>query len=203
MGKALRALGAWFGGLAAFGGLEHGYFEVQRGDVAPPGLVFPSIGPPCAPDEVWHACEPAMSILPSFALTGIAAIALGGVTLIWAVVFMRRRHGGFVLALLSLALLLFGGGLVPPVLGIIGGLLAEWGPRQPAKVSALRAGLAKLWPWSLVAFFAALFGTVAVGFVNNDLVEALGIVVLVVVPGLVVLSAASAWAADSLPAAQG
>ena len=203
MGKALRTLGVWFGALAGFGGLEHGYFEFQRGEVAPPGLVFPSIGPPCAPDEVWHGCEPAMSILPSFAVTGIAAMALGAVTLVWVIVFMRRRHGGFALAILSLALLLFGGGIVPPALGIIGGLLAEWRPRQPATVAALRAGLAKLWPWSLVAFFVALFGTVAVGFVSNDLVEALGIGVLVVVPGLVVLSAASAWAADSLRAAEG
>jgi hypothetical protein len=198
MGRALRTLGRWFGGLAGFGGLEHGYFELQQGSTAPPGLIFPSMGPPCVPEEVWYSCEPAMSVIPDMAVTGIAAMALGGVTLVWAVVFMGRRFGGPVLALLAGALLLFGGGIVPPILGVIGGLLTQSSPQGSVRAPALRRGLASLWPWSLVAFFAVLLGTVAVGLVSNELVETFGFVVLAAVPGLVLLSVASAWAHDSL-----
>lgn len=68
-----------------------------------------AMGPLCVPEEVWHACEPAMTILPNYLVTGILATILGIVTMIWAAGFVYKKRGWLVLLLLCLALLLFGG----------------------------------------------------------------------------------------------
>jgi hypothetical protein len=49
-------------GLAA---IEHGIFEVLRGNARPESVVIVSMGPPCEPEAIWNACEPAMTIVPN------------------------------------------------------------------------------------------------------------------------------------------
>lgn len=66
---AASALGVYVGLLGAL----HGYFEILQGDVAPDGLMINAIGPPCQPEEVGHACFPAMTLVPNFLVTGILA----------------------------------------------------------------------------------------------------------------------------------
>jgi len=68
MRKATKAAATWLGITAGIAGFEHGYFEIIQGNTPTPGLAFPSWGPPCVPEEIWHACEPAMSIIPNFIL---------------------------------------------------------------------------------------------------------------------------------------
>jgi hypothetical protein len=36
-----------------------------------------SIRPPCDPEKVWNLCEPAMTVVPSFLVTGILATIVG------------------------------------------------------------------------------------------------------------------------------
>lgn len=193
--SALRILGRCFGAFAGFAGIEHGYFEIQQGEVPPPGMYFPSMGAPCDPDAAWHGCEPAITVLPDLLTAGIASVILGGITAIWALFFIERREGGAVLALLSAGLLAVGGGVVPPVIGIVGGLVNLGVPRRMAGRAA--AGpLAALWPWSLVAFAGFLVAMVVVGLLANELVVRYGIVVLVGLPALLVLTVISAWSHD-------
>src|SRR3990172_11008764 len=125
MRKATRIIAASFGILAGFGGLEHGYFEILQGNVRPESLMIASMGAPCVPEEIWNACEPAMTIIPNFLFTGILAMLLGLVAMVWAAAFVQRKQGGTILALLSFGLLLFGGGIFPPVIGMIGGGLGS------------------------------------------------------------------------------
>ncbi len=78
MRKATKTVAIWFGVTAGLAGLEHGYFEILQGSTRPAALMFPSWGPQqCDPARIWHACEPAMSILPNFLVTGILTILLG------------------------------------------------------------------------------------------------------------------------------
>jgi hypothetical protein len=109
MRRATRILAAALGVFAGFGGPEHGIFEIMQGNVPPEGIFIASMGPPCNPEEVWHACEPAMTIIPNFLVTGILAVIIGIATMVWAAFFVHRRRGGLVLILLSIALLLVGG----------------------------------------------------------------------------------------------
>lgn len=108
---------------ARFSGIEHGIFEVLRGNTRPDGLMTQSIGPPCDPATIWHACEPTMTILPNFLATGLIAIALGTATMIWAMKFNRHRYFAPSAILLSIALLAFGGGIVPPLIGMFGAVI--------------------------------------------------------------------------------
>lgn len=59
MRRIIHIITVVFGAFAGFGGIEHGYFEILQGSSSPNGLMIESIGPPCIPAEVWHACEPA------------------------------------------------------------------------------------------------------------------------------------------------
>lgn len=84
MRKATRVVASLFGIFAGFGGPEHGYFEILQGNVRPDSLMIASMGPPCEPEKVWNACEPAMTVIPNFFVTGILATVIGLITMIWA-----------------------------------------------------------------------------------------------------------------------
>ncbi len=199
--QAIRLLTMCFGLFAGFGGVEHGYFEFLQGNAVPESFSIASLGPPCVPTEVWHVCEPALTILPTFFLTGIVSMVLGVVTMVWSILIFRRRRGGGVLALLSFALLLFGGGIFPPLIGLVGGIvgiflnkpLDRWRDRHGI-ISQL---LANSWPWLLVAFFVWLFGQVVIGFFFNDWLMQTGLLIPVVILGLLALSVLSAFAHDT------
>ena len=198
MRRATRVLAASLGVFAGFGGPEHGIFEIMRGNVRPQGIMITSMGPPCNPEEVWHACEPAMTIVPSFLIAGILAVIIGIVTMVWAAFFVHREKGGLVLMLLSVALLLTGGGLFPPLIGLVAGAV---GTRINAPVSRRRNRLsdllAKLWPWPLVAFFVWTLGQFVIGYFFNDFLLESGFLSPLLILGLVVLAVASAFARDA------
>ncbi|MDO8358723.1 MAG: hypothetical protein Q7T08_01635 [Devosia sp.] len=189
----------WLGLFAGVAGIEHGYFEIARGDNAPDALGFPSMGPPCVPEQVWYACEPAMSVVPNFLITGLLASALGLLTIWWSLRRMDGRWGGPALIGLSLALLLTGGGIVPPGLGMIGGAaagLAGLAARRIGPPGGLTAFLAPLWPWPLVGFFIFLLGSVAAGLVIPGFMEGFGYYLLAGTPALLALAILTAWARD-------
>jgi hypothetical protein len=197
MRKATRIVASALGIFAGFGGPEHGYFEILQGHVRPDRLIIAAIGPPCDSEKVWNLCEPAMTVIPSFLVTGILATVLGLIIMIWAAAFVHRKHGGIVLILLSIALLLVGGGLFPPVIGIIAGVVGTWinAPltRQPGSVLRF---LAKLWPWTLVAFFVWAFGQFLIGHYFNEFLQKSGFLSPLLILGLLVLSILSGYASD-------
>jgi len=201
MRKATRILAAAFGIFAGFGGVEHGYFEILQGNVRPDGVMVASMGPPCVPETVWHACEPAMTFIPNFLITGILALALGIVTMVWSAGFIQRRNGGLVLAALSLALLLFGGGLIPPVIGLIGALMAtRINKPMVTQAGPVWTALARLWPWPLVVLFGWLFGQLLFGRFINDWLMASGVFFPLALVGLLGLSVLTAYGKDVMAA---
>lgn len=174
MRKATKTVATWFGIVAGIAGLEHGYFEMLQGSTRPANLAFPSMGLPCVPEEIWNACEPAMSVLPNFLITGILATLLGLAMMIWSTAFVQRKHGGLVLILLSIALLLFGGGFFPPLIGLVGGA-AGTRINKPlvGKPGGVSCFTAKLWPWPLVIFLVWVLGQFPVGHFFNDFLKSI------------------------------
>jgi hypothetical protein len=86
--------------------------------VAPSNFVF----------EAWPGFtalsgEPAMTIIPNLLVTGILAIIVGVVLSVWSAKFVSRKHSGLVMVLLSIVLLLVGGGLIPPLFGVVTGII--------------------------------------------------------------------------------
>jgi hypothetical protein len=200
--KATRIVAAALGIFAGIGGPEHGYFEIMRGNTRPESLVFPAMGPPCDPEEIWNLCEPAMTVIPSFLVTGIVATLIGILTIIWAAAFIHRRNGGPVLILLSIALLLTGGGLFPPLIGIASGVVAtrinKPSKRPPERTpGGITRALARLWPWPLVAFFVWLFGQFPIGYFFNDFLMESGAIIPLLIISLMVLAIISGCARDA------
>jgi hypothetical protein len=92
MKSPLRITTAFLGLYAGLIAIQHGIFEMLQGNRAPDGLMFNAIGPPCQPETVWHACFPAMTLIPNLLVTGVAAAA-GGTTmlLVWGLFFVQQR----------------------------------------------------------------------------------------------------------------
>ncbi|MBA7485145.1 hypothetical protein ES707_20680 [subsurface metagenome] len=111
---AASAIGI-FGGL---GGASHGPGEMLQGNIAPNGLVIEAW-----PELTVLAGEPAMTIIPSFLVTGVLTVIFGLLVAVWAAKFVQRKNGGLVLILLSIIMLLVGGGLFPPVFGVVAGII--------------------------------------------------------------------------------
>jgi len=198
MRKATRIVASWFGIAAGIAGIEHGYYEILQGNTNPEGLMIASIGPPCVPEEVWNACEPAMTIIPNYLITGILAVITGLLILVWSAAFVQRRHGGSILILLSVALLLFGGGIFPPLIGLIGGMA---GTRINKPLARKQSGsilrfAAKLWPWPLIIFLGWVLGQFIVGYFFNEFLQKIMVFGLILIVIMLPLSVYSAYASD-------
>jgi len=198
MRKATKTVATWFGIAAGGAGIEHGIFEILQGNTTPDSLMIASMGPPCVPEEIWNACEPAMTIIPNFLITGILATIIGLVILIWSIFFIQRKYGGLGLILLSIALLLFGGGLFPPLIGIVGGVTGvklnkSLTGKQPGAITRFAA---KLWPWPLAIFLSWILGQWVLGYFFNDFMQQAMYFGLVLIFVTLPLSVYSAYAVD-------
>jgi protein-S-isoprenylcysteine O-methyltransferase Ste14 len=190
---AVRITTGFLGGYAGLIAMQHGIFEILQGSHAPPGLLFNAIGPPCQADAVWHACFPALTLIPNLLVTGVAAVLAGLAIAVWALAFIGRRRGGLGLGALALLALLVGGGFVPVFIGLVAAAAGSLG-RSPARLPRL-AFLAALWPWPLVLLALWLPGSWLLGhFFGPAMLSVGGLLFLVFDIGLPVLAAASAIA---------
>ena len=210
MGSATRLAASTLGVYAGLLSVEHGIFELLQGKAVPNGAMINAVGPPCEAAMVWHACLPAMTVIPSLRTTGVAAVVMGLVVAIWSAVFVQRYRGGLILMGLSLAMLPVGGGFVAPFTGLIAGAAGtrmgaplDWGGTRLAS-EAVRP-LASLWPWPLV-FLAAWFpGAWILGHLLPSMMLRLGLLSFLAfdlgLPLVIVVSAFAREAAQGEPAA--
>lgn len=163
MRNATKIFTSTFGVIMALAGLEHGVGEVLQGNVAPSGVMILSW-----PESAFFhslAGEPAMTIIPNLLLTGILAILFSLLLLVWSILFVQRKNGGLIMILLCIAMLLAGGGIFPPILGIIIGAVGTrinaplpWWRRNLHP--GVRRFLASLWPYSYAACIPSWFALV-------------------------------------------
>jgi hypothetical protein len=147
---ATSATASIFGALAGLGGLNHGIGETLQGNVAAGGIIVNSwtVGPIAAN----MGGEPAMTLAPSLLVAGILTITLSLAVTVWSVAFVRRKNGGLIQLLLSIAMLLVGGGFAPPVVAILASVAgikihSSYGWWRAHLPVARRRFLARLWPW--------------------------------------------------------
>jgi len=70
------------------------------------------------PDKVWHAGLPAFSVIPDFLTSGIITVLISITIVILANLLIESNYFNF-FPLLFVLLFLFGGGFVPPFIGIL------------------------------------------------------------------------------------
>ena len=168
MNNARRITSSFLGIYAGLLACQHGIFELLQGPRPLGGLMIQAIGAPCQPKTAWHACYPAMTLIPNVLISGIAAVIAGLSVLIWALVFVTRPHGGLILGLLSLSMLLVGGGFVPVFIGLVGGVVGSRIHAPGRLQGAPWRLLAKCWPWTLFLMAAWFPGSWLLGHYFNQ-----------------------------------
>ncbi|MBN2004168.1 MAG: hypothetical protein JXA21_12500 [Anaerolineae bacterium] len=195
MKNPLRITSAFLGVYAGLLAIQHGIFEILQGRRAPDGLLINAIGPPCRSEAVWHACFPAMTLIPNLLVTGVAAVIVGLALLLWVLFFAQRQRSDLMMGLLALLLLPVGGGFVPVFIGIIAAVAAG------CLGSPVRPGgtgwhiFAALWPWPLVLMALWLPGSWLLGhFCGAAMLSVGGLLFLVFDIGLPLLAALTGYA---------
>lgn len=199
MRKATRIAASAFGIAAGLAGLEHGYFEILQGSVRPAGFMFPSMGTPCIPEQAWNACEPAVSILPNLLTAGILTVIIGLLILVWSAAFVQRKYGGLILILLSVLLILVGGGVFPPLFGVIGGVagISINKPIAGKPGDSFLKLMARVWPWPLIIFMVWALGQFPFGYFYNDFLKSIIGYGLILMVTMLPLSLYTAYARDN------
>src|SRR4030042_1816530 len=162
--SATKVVASTIGVFSGVAGMVHGFFEMLQGNVTPSSNVINSIDPA---QRLWpEATLHAFTIIPNFLITGILAIIIGLLVIIWTVSFIDGKYGARVLLLLSISLFLVGGGFGPAFMAIIASLIATqinkplswWRTHLPNNLQTI---LVKLWPWALIIYL--LFFSSSVG----------------------------------------
>ncbi len=203
--SATRTTVSVFGGLVGLAGIEHGVGEVLQGNVAPTGVVIESW-----PESEFFrtlAGEPAMTVVPNMLASGILSIVVSLAFIVWAIALTHRKLSGKALVLLSIVLLLVGGGFGPPLLGTLVGLVATrvhssfawWRAHVNARV---RGALTRLWPWllaiSIIAWLLLMPGASLLDhFLGIEGVDALVPVFALIAFGTFLLAVIAGFASDS------
>ncbi|MHA2277603.1 MAG: hypothetical protein ACXAC2_17625 [Candidatus Kariarchaeaceae archaeon] len=178
--SAIRVVASTLGVLVGLAGIEHGFFEMLQGNVAPSSMWIDAIGPN---QRIWkYATETAITIVPNYFWSGVLAMVIGFLVTVWAVLFIDRKYGARILLVLSIILWLVGGGYGPIFFTIFAAITATrinkpftWWDRHLSE--QVRGFLVKLWPWSvltlMITFWAgveiAIFGYPLLWFVNADI----------------------------------
>jgi hypothetical protein len=133
-----------FGILTGLGGAVHGIYETLQGNKPTTGFVLAGIG--------------AVSVIPNYLITGIAAIIISIFVIVWTIGFIHKNSGPNIFIILSIILFLVGGGIGQVIIFLLAWAVATrinkplswWEQILPLKV---RKYLARLW------FPILLFGT--------------------------------------------
>jgi hypothetical protein len=125
--RTSRVAASIIGIIAGAIGVQHGYYEILQRDRPLNGILFDAVsGTPLSnlPTSQWTGW-PAMTLVQDFRITGIFAILVSLVVSAWSAMFIQRKNGGRTLSLLSILMLLVGGGFIPPLFGIIAAVIGS------------------------------------------------------------------------------
>ncbi len=107
--NATRIIVTTIGVIFGFSGFNHGFFEFLQGNKPTSGLVIQAIG---EGQQFWtEGTEEAFTIIPNFLISGLLAMGIGLVIIIWSLWFIETRHGRSVFLGLFSLLFLVGGGI--------------------------------------------------------------------------------------------
>lgn len=166
MNKATRIIVATLGTIFGISGMNHGFFEMLQGNVPTGGLFISAIG---EAQKMWpHGNELAFTLIPNFFMTGIAAMIVGLVIIIWSLGFVHKKNGPTIFILLFALLLMVGGGVAQilffPWIWLVSTRINKpltwWQKILPLEI---QKPLGKLWLWFLIISSALLVFVLEIG----------------------------------------
>jgi len=158
------------GAVMGLAGIEHGIGEILQGNVAPAGIMIQSW-----PNSAFFRSlsgEPALTVIPNLLAAGILTVIVSLVFLAWSLGFVQRKNGGLMMIFLSILMLLVGGGLFPPVLGLVVGIVTARAnktlEKKTARISNAQRFFGKIFSGiyavNLIAWPALLFAPGALNY---------------------------------------
>lgn len=150
MNKSTRITVAVFGVLAGLVGAEHGLGALLQGNVEPESIFIQS----WAGVEAFEILngEPAMTFVPNLFGAGMVTLLVSAAYVLWSIVSVHRKWGPLGMLVLTVTLLLVGGGFGPPLIGFLLCLVATrirheltWWRRRSERSRRVLGGI---WPWS-------------------------------------------------------
>jgi hypothetical protein len=148
--NAPHILASVFGVLGGLGCMLHGVGEILQGSVQPEGIFIESWK--AGPIAEYMGGDPGLTLIPNMLITGVVCLVVSVILILWSVVFTGRKRGGTILLMLAIVLLFTGGGVGPPVLGILAGISgmmihSKHNLTQKYLNKTIRKFFARLWPW--------------------------------------------------------
>ena len=207
--SAIGTMTSILGVICGLSGFEHGFFEMLQGNIVPESQMINAIG---EANRFWqYGTEPAFTIIPNFFITGILAMIVSLLVILWSVRFVQRhKYGGLIFILLSILQFLVGGGIPQVGLAVIIGIAAIWINRPltwgwTILPIGLRQVMAIPWLWFVIALslvfcstiVGAIFGVLP-GVTDPNLVTKLLYDLLYLMEWLLPLMVISVLAHDSL-----
>ncbi|MBN1122668.1 MAG: hypothetical protein JXJ17_16440 [Anaerolineae bacterium] len=201
MNRAIRTVSTVLGLYAGLLGMAHGVFEVRQGSLPTGSILIAAIGAPCQMESAWHACFPAMTLVPNFLLAGILTLIIGVAILVWVAAFLQHERGWLVLILLSIGFMLIGAGFTPPTLGVLAGAVGSQINRPLAERKGLLSDkfglfLSELWPWPLVVYVGWLIFQTSLGIFAGEVMLKLGMMPLLITNTFLLLMILTGFSVD-------
>lgn len=152
--NAVKVTAVSFSLLAGVTGIISGIGLMRQGDIPPSSLWVSMIG--SGYDNYLDSAYSVMTIVPSFYWSGVLAILLSTLSIVWAIKFLQNPAGSSVMMILVIAQTLVGGGWVLD-LGLFTSLLAKgidsplywWEKRIP---TSTRVVLSRFWWVSVITY---------------------------------------------------
>ncbi|MFX1517663.1 MAG: hypothetical protein ACFFC6_15270 [Promethearchaeota archaeon] len=178
--SGIRVVVAAFGIFYGVTGIIAGFFEILQGNTAPDGFIISTIGSnyTMADDFTYLA----VTIIPNFLLTGILAVIVSSLIIIWSIAFVYKKYGVLVLFVLSITQMFVGGAWVID-LAIITCVLATridkplnwWRSHLPQNI---QLWLTKFLPFSIIVYAIVAFSMLnltILGVNNRTFIDLIGI----------------------------
>lgn len=192
--SAMEWMTRGLGVLVGFFSFEHGLLEALQGNtvpvIGPVGFDIKMLGFGYIIDAIgqnWKfwtgAMEPAFTVVPNYLITGISAMTIGIIIVLWALFMMKTKFGVPGFAGLTVLMFLFGGGFATvftSLYTVICALLQNkehrwWKTHIPLKTAWT---IGRVWPWlfvftllsSFIAVSTAVFGYPFVWFLPDAVV---------------------------------
>jgi len=146
----------------------HGLSEFNQGASPTGDITIQAMGTPCMPDQIWHACFPALTIFHTFDTAGIMTLILTGLLITRTVRPFRSHWQGLSLLLLGVLLLLSGGGFIAFFILLVASTAAFFMPNGKSETKPIHRKMAKGWPCLLFFYFLIVGLQVLLGANSNE-----------------------------------
>jgi hypothetical protein len=150
-------------------GFIHGVGEIfQAGSQATSNLIFAL--DVADPEKVWHGGLPAFTLIPDFLISGIITVLISIAIIVLVNLLIKSKYFIF-FPLIFIFLFLFGGGFVPPFIGIISSAYysiqkrSSMNTKQP---TLLRKIIAQLWIYLISALIFWLPSSWIIGWISPE-----------------------------------